>query len=80
MKKKTLSILISGVLTMIIFTGCNNNSNNVSIKNNRFQVLYSQYGNNNDIIEILKDNKTEKQYLWRSCGSSGGLCELDTDK
>ncbi|WP_442913677.1 DUF6440 family protein [Lacrimispora sp.] len=47
----------------------------ISIKNQRFKIIYSQ----NDqvyIICILEDIETGKQYLWVSDGSGTSICPL----
>lgn len=81
MKKKMSLILMSSILGIIIFTGCKNNinSNKISVQNNRFQNIYEQE-NNGDNIEIIKDTQTGKMYLWKKRFNAGGLCELDVNK
>lgn len=79
-KKKWIVALAINILIIIIFVGCTNsaNSGEANSNNKRFKTIY--YQNNSDIgsasITIIKDTKTQKQYLYMETGHGIALQEL----
>ena len=83
-------LVIGGILTVGLFTGCmetaqtqsNANTSNKSTNNARFKVEYYQErsgndNNDNNDYEIIRDTKTGHAYLVRTSYDRGGMCELD---
>ena len=79
-KKKWIVALTISILSIIIFAGCTNSSNTekANSDNGRFKAIYYQnyFDSGAASITIIKDTKTQKQYLYMETGHGIALQEL----